>query len=356
VTKPRGVGRAARGDTENGAGKPRETPPELRPTPGLSPTDEAIVQLLQGDGRTPISEIAQNVGLATKAASRRVDHLIEAGVIDITAVTTPDVLGYQAGALLGLRVLPNVQVTQIVEELWRDQRIDYMSVVGGPYRLIVEIFGRDAAELRAAIERDVSQIAGISDVELFPYLSLYYQRFRFDPHASDDSAVSASFGDNRSRELDFMDKKIVAELNLDGRRKFQSLGDELGVSESQVRRRVKRMVDSGSLRIMAMANPSSLGYGSLAWLAVNVAGGESVRAVAERLSQVAGVIYIIITSGRYDLFVDVVARDHDDLLRLLDEEVRTVPGVQAVQTWLHLDLHWRPLRPVLPIRPEGGSQ
>ncbi len=152
-----------------------------------------------------------------------------------------------------------------------------------------------------------------------------------------------------------MDKKIVAELNLDGRRNFRSLGDELGVSESQVRRRVKRMVESGSLRVMAMANPTSLGYGSLAWLAINVAGGESVRSVAERLAQVTGVTYIIITSGRYDLFVDVVAQDHDDLLRLLDEEVRTVRGVQHVQTWLHLDLHWRPLRPVLAIRPGDGA-
>jgi DNA-binding Lrp family transcriptional regulator len=354
VTATRRAAGVSRVAVANGAGRPVDTPHELRPAPGLSPTDEAIVQLLQGDGRAPISEIARKVGLATKAASRRVDHLIAAGVIDVTAVTTPDVLGYQAGALLGVRVLPGAQVARIVEALWRDQRIDYMSVVGGPYRLIVEVFGRDTAELRAAIERDLSQIPGIGYVELFPYLSLYYQRFRFDPNNSDDSAVSASFGANRSRELDFMDKKIVAELNLDGRCKFQSLGDQLGVSESQVRRRVKRMVDSGSLRIMAMANPRSLGYGSLAWLAVNVAGAESVRSVAERLAQVAGVIYIIITSGRYDLFVDVVARDHDDLLRLLDEEVRTVPGVQYVQTWLHLDLHWRPLRPALAIQSADG--
>ncbi len=97
---------------------------------------------------------------------------MDAGVIDITAVTTPDVLGYQAGALLGVQVLPGAQVTEIVDALWRDQRIDYMSVVGGPYRLIVEAFGRDAAELRAAIEREISQIPGIGCVELFPYLSL----------------------------------------------------------------------------------------------------------------------------------------------------------------------------------------
>jgi DNA-binding Lrp family transcriptional regulator len=337
---------------EDGAHRRFDALRELRPAPGLTRTDETIVHMLQRDGRSSVSNIARQAGLATKAVSRRVDELIDAGVIDVTAVTTPEALGYQAGALLGIQVLRGADVPEIVDRLWRDQRIDYMSVVGGPYRIIAEVFGRDAADLRRAIEHDISQIPGIGEVELFPYLLLYYQRFRFDPRDPDDSAVSASFGRNRGRELDFMDKRIVAELNLDGRRRFQSLGDQLGVSESQVRRRVNRMVTSGTLRIMAMANPRSLGYGSLAWLALNVAGDEEVRVVAKRLAEIPGVIYIIITSGRFDLFVDVVARDHDDLLRLLDEEVRAVTGVQHLEAWLHLDLHWRPLRPLLALRPE----
>ena len=326
-------------------------PRELRPAPSLNPADVAIVHLLQGDGRAPIAEVARVAGLSTKAASRRIKYLVDAGVIDVTAVTTPDVLGYQAGALLGIGLAPGARVSRVVEELWRDDRIDYMSIVGGPFRLIVEVFGRDVPELRAAIEDEIGQIPGIAEIEVFPYLSLYYQRFRFDQTHSDESAVSASFGVNRARELDVMDKRIVAELNLSGRRQFQSIGDQLEISDSQVRRRVARMVESGSLRILAMANPRSLGYRSLAWLAISVAEGEAIRAVAERLKVVTGVIYIIITSGRCDLFVDVVARDHDDLLRLIDEEIRTTPGIKDVQTWLHLDLHWRPLRPLLAAQP-----
>ena len=215
--------------------------------------------------------------MSTKAASRRIKYLVDAGVIDVTAVTTPDVLGYQAGALLGIGLAPGARVSRVVEELWRDDRIDYMSIVGGPFRLIVEVFGRDVPELRAAIEDEIGQIPGVGEIEVFPYLSLYYQRFRFDQTHSDESAVSASFGVNRARELDVMDKRIITSSStFRAGGEFQSIGGQLGISDSQVRRRVARMVESGSLQILAMANPRSLGYRSLAWLAINVAGGEAI--------------------------------------------------------------------------------
>ena len=323
---------------------------ELRAAPGLGATDKAIVHILQQDGRASMSDISRQVGLTTKAASRRVMELVSTGVIDITAVTNPEALGYHAGALLGIVVTPGTGAAQVAERLWEDDRLDYVSVVGGRFRLIAEILARDNADLQEAIERDISQVPGVSSVELFPYLSVYYQRFNFDRADQASGSLAPPVVRSQERELDEMDIDIIAQLNYDGRRGFQSIADQLGVSESQVRRRVWRMVEAGTLRVMAMANPTSLGYKSLAWLAIRVSTDEQVRTVAGRLAEIPGVTYIVIASGTFDVFVDLVARDPDDLMRLLDEEVRAVSGVQYVETWLHLELHWRPPRPLAALR------
>jgi DNA-binding Lrp family transcriptional regulator len=327
---------------------------ELRAAPGLSATDKAIVYILQQDGRASMSDISQQVGLTTKAASRRVMELVSSGVIDITAVTNPAALGYQAGALLGIGIAPGAGLTRVVERLWEDDRLDYVSVVGGRFRLIAEVLARDYTDLQKAIEQDISQVPGVASVELFPYLSVYYQRFNIDRADQASGSLAPPVVRDRERNLDEMDISIIAHLNYDGRRGFQSIADQLNVSESQVRRRVWRMVEDGTLRIMAMANPTSLGYKSLAWLAIRVSTDQQVRTVAARLAEIPGVTYIVIASGTFDVFVDVVARDPDDLMRLLDEQVRQVSGVEHVETWLHLDLHWRPPRPLGALRKARG--
>ncbi len=322
----------------------------LRAAADLDELDTEIVRLLQHDGRLPFVEIARRLAVQTKTVSKRVAELRESGVIDITAVTDPRALGFDAAALIGLRMTRSKLAQDVVDELWKLPYVDYASLTGGRYDLIVEVVCRDSAELLDIVERDIVPITGARECEIYPYLSLYYQRFEYIPaQPRGDSGDKAGEQGVRvgSLEFDEVDQRIIAELNHDGRTPFEDIGGTLAVSESQVRRRVKRMVDSGGLRIIAMTNPVSLGFTRLAWVAIRVAPGATVRDVARRLSEVSAIIYIVVCSGRFDLFVDLVARDNDDLLTILDEQVRAVPGIDTVEAWVHLDLHWRPLRPLL---------
>lgn len=322
----------------------------LRAAADLNELDTEIVRLLQHDGRLPFVTIARRIGIQTKAVSKRVGELREMGVIDITAVTDPRALGFDAAALIGLRITRSQRGHDVIDELWKLPYVDYASLTGGRYDLIVEVVCRDSAELLEIVEQDIVPITGARECEVFPYLSLYYQRFEYVPAQprGDDGAGRGEQGVRvGALEFDEVDQRIIAELNHDGRTPFEDIGGRLAVSESQVRRRVKRMVDSGGLRIMAMTNPVSLGFTRLAWVAIRVAPGAKVRDVARRLSDVPAIIYIVVCSGRFDIFVDLVARDDDDLVTILDEQVRAVPGIDTVEAWVHLDLHWRPLRPLL---------
>jgi DNA-binding Lrp family transcriptional regulator len=307
-----------------------------------------LVRLLQEDGRQPLARLARRLETPIGTVTRRITALRSARVIDISAVTGLRALGYDFAALLGLRLDGRDAVPEVFRKLWRIPSVDYASLVGGPYDAIVQVVAEDEAQFLDILDGKIRRLEGIRDVEVHPYLSMYFQRYRYP----DLSLSAADEGDGALLDagaFDETDKRIIIELCRDGRLPFHTIGDLLGVSESQVRRRVRRMTASGGLRIMALANPISLGFSTIAWLAIRVIPGKKVRQVAEELSQVREVTYIALPSGRFDIFAELIARSKDDLMRLLEDSVRSIEGVQRVEVWLHLGAwHWRPLRPERP--------
>jgi Lrp/AsnC family transcriptional regulator for asnA, asnC and gidA len=131
-----------------------------------------------------------------------------------------------------------------------------------------------------------------------------------------------------------MARRIIAELRVDGRRSYAGIAKSVGLSEAAVRQRIQRLLDTGAMRIVAVPDPRALGLSRRATIGVHAHG--DVRAVADRLARRDEVDDVVLTAGSFDLLVTVSARDDDDLLRVLDEVVRTVDGVRDIQTFLHL--------------------
>jgi len=134
--------------------------------------------------------------------------------------------------------------------------------------------------------------------------------------------------------LSAIDKAIIEQLQEDGRRPFTAVAEAVGLSEAAVRQRVKKLVDSGIIQIVAVADPLRVGFSLMALVAVRVEG--DVTKAADALAAVPEVIYVVMTAGSYDLLVEIVCADHDHLLRLLNETIRVVPGVTRTETFTYL--------------------
>jgi Lrp/AsnC family transcriptional regulator for asnA, asnC and gidA len=63
-----------------------------------------------------------------------------------------------------------------------------------------------------------------------------------------------------------------------------------------------------------------------------------VRAAASRLEELPEVEYVVITAGRFDLLVEVVCRDNEQLLGIVNDVVRAIPGAPATETFTYLHL------------------
>ena len=314
----------------------------LRQAPALDPADRAIVEHLQEDGRRSFARIARATDLAEKTVRSRMRHLLDAEIIQIAAVTDPRALGYHSSALLGLVLDPAAPASETARKLLSVAVIDYVVVATGRYGLFAEVICHDRRELQDVIENRIGEIGGIRIIESFPYLSLHYQLANFGA-ARRKSLKEAGVV---PRILTRTDRDIVKALSEDGRMPLQAVADRLGISESQVRNRFNAMAADGVVSVIAIVNPMSLGYGTVAWTAVRVGGGISARDVADGLSGLSHVTYVAICAGRFDIFSEVACRDEAELLAIIDHDIRPLKGVMSIEISIYQHLHYKRLTPI----------
>jgi len=138
----------------------------------------------------------------------------------------------------------------------------------------------------------------------------------------------------RPSKLDDIDEAIIAVLQEDGRRSYGEIGEAVGLSEAATRQRVNRLRESGVMRIVAVTDPVALGRGVVATIGLRVSG--DTRAAAAALAEIGSIEYVVITAGSYDLIVEVVCATEEELLSVINDEIRSVAGVRETETFMHL--------------------
>jgi Lrp/AsnC family transcriptional regulator for asnA, asnC and gidA len=115
-----------------------------------------------------------------------------------------------------------------------------------------------------------------------------------------------------------------------------TIARRLGVSEGTVRARLKRLKEAGILQIRALINPDVLENQQLVIVAIRVAESKLLEHKAEELSRLPNVLSVSIASGRYDLIVEVLLDSNRGLVRFLTEELSTIEGILASESFIML--------------------
>ncbi len=136
--------------------------------------------------------------------------------------------------------------------------------------------------------------------------------------------------------LDGPNRAIIEALQRDGRQPYGAIAEAVGLSEAAVRRRVQRLRESGIMQIVAVTDPLQLGFTRQAMIGISVEG--DVRRVAEKLSSMVEVDYVVMCAGSFDILAEIVCEDDERLLHVLNDSVRSIPGVRATETFLYLKL------------------
>lgn len=140
-----------------------------------------------------------------------------------------------------------------------------------------------------------------------------------------------------SSQLDEIDRQIINEMQADGRVAFSQIAERLNVSPGMIRQRYNRLTESGHLKVVAITNPLSMGLKTMAMIGIRVDGDRMVQ-IAEKIAELDEVIYLVVVSGRYDIFAEVFCRNHAELLTFLTEKLSSIPGVRETETFMHLKI------------------
>jgi Lrp/AsnC family transcriptional regulator for asnA, asnC and gidA len=151
-----------------------------------------------------------------------------------------------------------------------------------------------------------------------------------------EESIEGESGGGAAPFLDAPNRAIIEALQRDGRQPYGAIADAVGLSEAAVRRRVQRLREAGVMQIVAVTDPLQLGFTRQAMVGISVEG--DVRQVADKLSALPEVDYVVICAGSFDLLAEVVCEDDERLLHVLNDSVRSIPGVRTTETFLYLKL------------------
>lgn len=143
-------------------------------------------------------------------------------------------------------------------------------------------------------------------------------------------------GNGTGPQLDEVSKSIIEQLQQDGRRSYAAIGKVVGLSEAAVRQRVQRLIESGVMQIVAVTDPTELGFHRQAMIGVKVTG--DIDAVADAISQMNEVDYVVVVAGSFDVMVEVVAESDEHLLEIVSKRIRSIPQVMATEIFVYLRL------------------
>ena len=145
---------------------------------------------------------------------------------------------------------------------------------------------------------------------------------------------------NSTNTLDELDFSILMLLQQDGRMSFTVMAEKLGVSISNIRMRVGKLIEDKTIQIVGRVNPEKVGFHAYAYIKVSVRPANLIQKVADKLVDLPEISFLATTSGDFDIEVDVMCRDNTHLVQLINEHISCIEGVYQTKT----DMYFKVLK------------
>lgn len=143
----------------------------------LDGIDKKILRYLMKDARTPILEIARNIGISGAAIHQRLRKLEASGVIDGSKfIINPKVLGYTTMAYIGIyldRAMSNPRAVAALEKIPEVLECHYTT---GNWSILIKVLCKDNEHLMQVLNKSIQQIEGVSRTETFISLNQQINR------------------------------------------------------------------------------------------------------------------------------------------------------------------------------------
>lgn len=143
---------------------------------------------------------------------------------------------------------------------------------------------------------------------------------------------SESISSSRQTPLDELDFAILVQLQQDGRMSFTEMAEKLNVSISNIRSRVSKLLEDKTIQVIGRVNPERVGFHAYANIKISIRPANLINEIAEKLLEFKEISFMAVTSGDFDLEIDVMCRDNNHLVELVNGRISQLEGVYQTKT------------------------
>ncbi len=295
----------------------------------LDKIDMVLIRELEVDARQTIVVLSKKLKVSRPTLKAKLQRLLDRRIIKILPIVDPLALGHKTQVNLGLNTQPG-QVDAVTNTLASFKEINHVTIHTGRYDAMAWAVLENSEDLQGFVMRDLTEIPGIARVETMVNLKIVKISYAY---FSDTNVKLRSHPPQKP--LDELDLKVIEALKGNALQTQTELAPKLGTSPSTVKRKLKRLLDERIIRIVALIDPTVLGYNTRATIGIN-AQPNKVDAVAHKLASFQNVHHVVINTGNFDLIISVDFRGPEELSTFVREDLGNVQGLVSHETMVCL--------------------
>lgn len=148
--------------------------------------------------------------------------------------------------------------------------------------------------------------------------------------------------------LDTLDEKILSLVATDARIPYMEVARHCGVSGAAIHQRIQKLMQTGVIKgSQYVLDPEKIGYGTCAFMGLFLKDPSDFDRVLEALKQIPEVVECHYTTGDYDIFIKLYARDNAHLLSIIHDKLQPM-GIQRSETIISFNEAFRRQLPIAP--------
>ena len=140
---------------------------------------------------------------------------------------------------------------------------------------------------------------------------------------------------NRHETIDYINQQIINMLSADGRIAYSEIAKELKISNSLVHQRVRKLQEAGIISGFSVKlNAKEIGYETITYTGIATKEARFAYSIAEKLKEIPEVVECHFVSGKYALFLKIVAANNEEFRKVLYEQIHNIEGVGSTDSFI----------------------
>jgi len=316
----------------------------------MNELDQKLLNELLSHGFQNSRTLASLLGVGERTVHRRISAMRREGIIKIIALPDFVLFGYKAWAKIGIKVKPQ-SLSYVAGELANNPSIYFVAYSYGPFDIMIAVHFYNIDSLTCFINSELTKIKGILNTETMVLTNpRKYYNFSWPTPSFKKTQNGLGYvldaGTNRNHyEIDKADQRILSILMEDGLARPASIKSRLGMGESTIRKRIKKMSSNGLFRIVVVPNPEVLEHEVWATMGINV-NKRLAHEVLDAIVKYPEVYLASVAIGRFNLVIAARFHHIDSINQFINIKLPAIEGISYVETFLHNkplkyhNIHW----------------